>query len=179
MPGHLPNLPHQLSTAGLELMKVHVTYKKQQVIQALRYHFISRREIKLMMILVNVFALVAAVLFYLKWITPLPFLMSSVVWIAMMGAFWLWLPWTIYRKSRTFRDTFDVQIEEHHFGIETDVTHKVWAWREFSDVIETPGFFHLYFDTRSFFLVPKDVFENDEQVHQARTWMKTGIKGKN
>ena len=42
------------------------SYNKKQIIQGLRYHFISRREIKLMMILVNVFAIGSAVLFYTK-----------------------------------------------------------------------------------------------------------------
>ena len=35
-------------------------YDKGKVIQALRYHFITRREIKVMMILVNVFAILSA-----------------------------------------------------------------------------------------------------------------------
>lgn len=159
-------------------MTLQVSYQKSQVLQALRYHFISRREIKLMMILVNVFALLAAGLFYVKLISPLPFLMSSVLWIAMMGAFWLWLPWSIYRKSKTFRDSFTVILDEHHFSIETANGTKLWAWREFSDMIETPGFFHLYFDTRSFFLVPKNVFSNDADIHEARGWMKDKIKRK-
>ncbi|MFN5761283.1 MAG: YcxB family protein [Sphingobacteriales bacterium] len=157
-------------------MKLQVSYQKSQVLQALRYHFISRREIKLMMILVNVFALISAVLFYFKLINPLPFLMSSVLWIAMMGAFWLWLPWSIYRKSKTFRDSFVVDLDENHFSIETATGSKLWAWREFSDMIETPGFFHLYFDTRSFFLIPKDVFTDDDAIHLARGWMKEKIK---
>jgi hypothetical protein len=38
-------------------MKVSFTYDKKQVLQALRYHFLSRKEIRLMIILVNVFAL--------------------------------------------------------------------------------------------------------------------------
>ncbi|MES2847870.1 MAG: YcxB family protein, partial [Bacteroidota bacterium] len=64
------------------------TYEKQKVVQALRYHFISRREIKFMIILVNVFAIVSAALFFTKKISPLAFLISSLLWIAMMMAFW-------------------------------------------------------------------------------------------
>ena len=139
------------------------------VLQALRYHFISRREIKLLMILVNVFALLAAVLYALKLISPLPFLMSSVLWISMMVAFWIWLPAMIYRKSKTFKDEFAISIEENHFFIETVNGKKSWAWREFSSYYETPGFFHLYFDSKSFFLVPKDAFLEQEQLDNART----------
>jgi hypothetical protein len=156
-------------------MRLKITYKKPQVLQALRYHFISRREIKLMMILVNVFALLAAGLFFFKLITPLPFLMSSVLWLSMMAAFWIWLPMLVYRRSRTFKDSFFVNVDENHLTIETENTNKVWAWREFSSLIETPGFFHLYFDSRSFFLIPKDAFESSDDIHQARQMMRNKI----
>ena len=146
------------------------------VLQALRYHFISRREIKWLMILVNVFALLAAVLYALKLISPLPFLMSSVLWISMMVAFWIWLPAMIYRKSKTFKDEFTISIEENHFFIETENGQKSWAWREFSSYYETPGFFHLYFDSKSFFLIPKDVFPEQEQLDSARTIFREHIK---
>jgi hypothetical protein len=156
-------------------MRLQITYKKPQVLQALRYHFISRREIKLMMILVNVFALLAAGLFFFKLITPLPFLMSSVLWLSMMAAFWIWLPMLVYRRSRTFKDSFFIKIDENHLTIETENTNKVWAWREFSSLIETPGFFHLYFDSRSFFLIPKDAFASSDDIHQARQMMRNKI----
>jgi hypothetical protein len=156
-------------------MRLKITYKKPQVLQALRYHFISRREIKLMMILVNVFALLAAGLFFFKLITPLPFLMSSVLWLSMMAAFWIWLPMLVYRRSRTFKDSFFVNVDENHLTIETENSNKVWAWREFSSLIETPGFFHLYFDSRSFFLIPKDAFESSDDIHQARQMMRNKI----
>lgn len=143
--------------------------------QALRYHFISRREIKFMMILVNVFALFSAGLYYYRWISPLPFLMSSVIWILMMVAFWLWLPWTIYRRSKTFRDSFQVELDVHHFRIVTSQGGKVWAWREFRDMVETPKFFHLYFDERTFFLVPKDAFPDDAAMQEARGWIRNGL----
>jgi hypothetical protein len=146
------------------------------VLQALRYHFISRREIKLLMILVNVFALLAAVLYALKLISPLPFLMSSVLWISMMVAFWIWLPAMIYRKSKTFKDEFTISIEENHFFIETVGGQKSWAWREFSSYYETPGFFHLYFDSKSFFLIPKDAFPEQEMLDNARKIFREHIK---
>jgi hypothetical protein len=124
---------------------------------------------------VNVFALLAAGLFFFKLITPLPFLMSSVLWLSMMAAFWIWLPMLVYRRSRTFKDSFFINIDENHLTIETENTNKVWAWREFSSLIETPGFFHLYFDSRSFFLIPKDAFASSDDIHQARQMMRNKI----
>ena len=159
-------------------MQINVSYKKPQVLQALRYHFISKPEIKFMMILVNVFALLAAGLFAFKMISPLPFLMSSVLWLCMMVAFWLWLPALIYRRSKTFRDHFTVSIEENHLFIETEKGKKSWAWREFTHFYETPGFFHLYFDSRSFFLLPKDAFNNSDDLHAARLMMKSKVPKK-
>jgi len=156
-------------------MQVIVTYKKPQVLQALRYHFISRKEIRLMMILVNVFALLSAGLFYARKITPLAFLISSLLWIILMVTFWWLLPGAIYRKMATFKDSFKVSLEENHFFIEHPRGNKSWAWREFSEMIESPQFFHLYFDSRSFFLLPKDVFANSDQVHEARMLMKEKI----
>ncbi len=157
-------------------MKLNIRYEKGKVLQALRYHFISRREIKLMMILVNVFALFAAVLYAFKLISPLPFLMSSVLWISMMAAFWVWLPAMIYRKSKTFKDVFTVNIEAQHFFIDTAGGQKSWAWREFSSYYETPGFFHLYFDSKSFFLLPKDAFSDQDSLDDARKIFKENIR---
>ena len=157
-------------------MKLDIRYQKGKVLQALRYHFISMREIKIMIILVNVFALFAAVMFSMKLISPLPFLMSSVLWISMMVAFWIWLPALIYKRSKTFQDQFSVAIEEQHFFIETSGTSKSWAWRAFDRYYETPGFFHLYFDAKSFFLIPKDAFKTEEELEKARAIFRNNIR---
>lgn len=160
-------------------MQVKISYQKSQVLQALRYHFISKREIKLMIILVNVFALFAAALFFFKKVTPLAFLISSFLWILIMFAFFWWLPAAIYRRSNTFRDTFNVSLEENHFFIDNSRgSTKTWAWREFSEMMETPHFFHLYFSPRSFFLLPKNVFHNSDELHEARVLLKAKIPSK-
>lgn len=144
------------------------------MIQALRYHFITRREIKVMMILVNVFAIVSAVLFYMKKIDPLAFLVSSVLWFVLMILFWFLLPRMIYRKADTFRDRFKAILSDTSFRIENERGGRSWEWKEFSTWVESPYFFHLYFNPRSFFIVPKDAFPGDE-VHQARNVLKDKI----
>ena len=128
-----------------------------------------------MMILVNVFALLAGILYGFKLIKPLPFLMSSVLWLSMMVAYWIWLPALIYRKSKTFKDSFEVTISSQHFFIQTASGTKTWAWREFSSYYETPGFFHLYFDNKSFFLIPKDALAGQEELDEAREIFRTNI----
>ena len=62
------------------------------------------------------------------------------------------------------------------FFIETENGQKSWAWREFSSYYETPGFFHLYFDSKSFFLIPKDAFLEQDQLDTARKIFREHIK---
>lgn len=128
-----------------------------------------------MMILVNVFAIVSAALFFYKKITPLAFLISSVLWIAMMIAFWFFLPSTIYKRNTTFKDKFKARLDNDGFMIENERGSREWPWSQFSSMLETPHFFHLYFDSRSFFIIPKEAFPGDD-VHEARKILREKIK---
>jgi hypothetical protein len=151
------------------------TYNKAKVIQALRYHFISRREIKVMMIMVNVFAIASAILFYLKKVHPLAFLVSSLLWFVLMIVFWYLMPQMVYRRAQTFKDRLRAVITPSEFRIENERGGRSWAWGDFSTWMESPHFFHLYFTSRSFFIVPKEAFEGDD-VHAARRMFADNIK---
>src|SRR5215212_12116921 len=98
-------------------MTIQFSYDKKQVLQALRYHFLSKREIRLMIILVNVFALLSAALFYFKKILPFAFLVGSVMWFGLMISFWFVLPGTVYRRAATFKDHFIMNFEERSFSV--------------------------------------------------------------
>ena len=151
------------------------TYEKAKVIQALRFHFISRREIKIMIILINVFAITSAILFYVKKIDPLAFLVSSALWFFLMIIFWFVLPYMVYRRERTFKDHFKAILGPDSFIIENDKGSRSWQWEQFSTWLETPHFFHLYFSSNSFFIIPKSAFEGDE-LHEARKILRDKIK---
>lgn len=127
------------------------------------------------MIFVNVFAIFSAVLFYLKMISPLAFLLSSFLWFILMILFWFLLPQIIYRKAATFKDSFKATLSASDFTIENDRGSRGWEWAAFSTWLESPHFFHLYFNSRSFFIIPKDAFEGDE-VHEARKIIAAKIK---
>ena len=151
------------------------SYHKQKTIQALRYHFISRKEIKMMMVLVNVFAILTALLFFFKKISPLAFLLSSLLWFVMMILFWFLLPRIIYKKSASFKDQFKVGLDEKYFSLQHEKASKSWSWSEFSHWMESPHFFHLYFNSRSFFIIPKEAFPGDDESF-ARRLFKEKIK---
>ncbi len=142
-------------------MEFAFSYDKRKVIQALRLHFIARREIKLMMILVNVFAILSALLFYTKKIRPEPFLLGTVIWLMMLIAIWYILPYSIYSKSQTFKEQFTIWINETTLRLENDKGFVTWQWNMFTRFFESPNFFHLYFNEKSFFLIPKEDMTED------------------
>ncbi len=155
-------------------MTVNFSYDKKQVLQALRYHFLSRKEIRIMIILVNVFALVSAALFYFKKVLPFAFLVSSFLWFVLMITFWFILPGLVYRKAATFKDHFTMNFTDTGFSLGNERGSRSWEWRSVSDFLETPNFFHLYFTSTSFFLVPKNSFA-DEERSEMRGLLRTKI----
>lgn len=156
-------------------MKIRFAYQRKQVIQALRYHFIARSEIKILIILVNVFALFAAAMFFFKKVSPVAFLLSSALWFTLMVSFWFILPFTIYSRTRTFKDRFDLSFEATGMMLEHEKGKKWWPYEQFSYVIETPDFFHLYINPQSFFLIPKGAFDDSDAIHEARLLLREKI----
>lgn len=151
------------------------SYEKKKVIQALRYHFVQRPEIRILIILVNVFAILSAVLFYFKKIRPEPFLLGSIIWLILMASFWFFLPNGIYKKADTFRDSFIINFQEDEIRLENERGYMNWPWKTFTRFFESPHFFHLYFDSKSFFLVPKDGM-TEEFRHELRGMLNKKIK---
>jgi hypothetical protein len=153
-------------------MIIHFEYDKKQVLSALRYHFISRPEIKALLIIVNLFTILSAVLFYMHKIRPLSFLLFSCMWFILLITFWTWLPLSVYKRSETFRDRFSMDFNENEVVLRTQRGSHAWDWKDFSSFLETPYFFHLYFNSRSFFLVPKGAFSNLESLQETRSLLK-------
>ncbi len=159
-------------------MTIHFSYEKGKVLQGLRYHFITRPELRLMIILVNVFALLSAALFYFKIVTPLAFFIGSALWFMMMLSVWFFLPAVIYRRTETFKESFSMSFEEDIFSLGTERGSRSWPWQALTTFQESPHFFHLYFDSRSFFLVPKSGCKSSEEVFELRKLLKEKIKRK-
>ncbi|HUP12216.1 MAG TPA: YcxB family protein, partial [Niastella sp.] len=73
------------------------------------------------------------------------------------------------------QDHFIMHLLEENVVLETAKGSKGWPWKKFSYFVESPYFFHLYFDTRSFFLVPKDSFQSITDLQNARDLLKEKI----
>jgi hypothetical protein len=142
-------------------MQIQFSYNKSQVIQALRLHFVSKTDIKIMMIIVNVFAITSGIFFYMKKIRPEPFLIGAFIWGLMFIAVWYILPYVIYNKSTTFKDEFNAFINNEELSLHTHKGYVVWNWNTFNKWVESRYFFHLYFNNKTFFLLPKDSMNKD------------------
>jgi hypothetical protein len=158
-------------------MQIPIAYQKPLVIQALRYHFLNRNEIRILLVLVNVFAIISAILFALKKVSPLAFLLSSLLWVLLMGSIWFLLPNIIYGQNETFKNQFIIHFDISNVHLETERGNTQWAYQRFSHWLETPNFFHLYFDSKSFFLVPKEAI-NSDQRHDLRELLTSKIGAK-
>jgi signal transduction histidine kinase len=157
-------------------MTINFGYEKGQVLQALRYHFISRPEIKTMLIVVNVFALASITLYSLHKITAMAFLIGSGLWLVLMISFWFILPGIVYRRAETFQHSFSMKFEQEGFTLLHERGSRTWSWTALNSFIESPHFFHLYFDSRSFFLVPKSGCRDKEEVFELRQILKEKIR---
>lgn len=159
-------------------MTIHFEYNKNQVIQALRYHFLARPEIRIMIIVVNVFALLSATLYYFKKVTPLAFLLGSTLWFVLMITFWFALPGIVYSRASTFKDHFTMNFEDAGFTLGNERGSRNWPWSAVSNFIEGPHFFYLYFDSRSFFLVPKNGFASSNDIYEVRQLLQQKVQKK-
>ena len=157
-------------------MTVQFGYNKKEVMDGLRGHFIGRLEIRLMIIVINVFALLSFFLFAFKKIPALPFLFFAILWFTLwLSIRWL-LPLSIYKKSATFKDNFVLSLTDQGVLLKTKKGNQLWRWEDFTAFKETIYFFHVYFSPRSFFMIPKDSFKDITEIQSARKLLKERIR---
>lgn len=159
-------------------MTIKIQYNKQKTIQALRYHFISRPEVKVLLIVVNVFAVFSAFVFYAHKITASSFMLFSFLWFVLMLFFWFILPRMVFNKNTTFQETIGITFFEKDMEITTARGRAEWAYEKFQYFIESPFFFHLYINERSFFLIPKDAGEPVLHEQEIREFLSKKISRK-
>ncbi|GAO41720.1 YcxB family protein [Flavihumibacter petaseus] len=159
-------------------MNISFRYDRKQVIQALRYHFFTKPEIRLLVIGINLFTIVAAILLYFKRVTPFTFLIFSTLWMLVMLVVWQIMPNSIYKRSETFRDSFLMHLDDTGVVLQTGRGTQSWHWNRFSKYLETPFFFHLYFTPNSFFLLPKDAIGDSGDQQLVRELLRRHIGGK-
>jgi hypothetical protein len=71
-----------------------------------------------------------------------------------------------------------MSFEQEGFSLRHERGSRSWPWNALSHFIESPHFFHLYFDARSFFLVPKSGCRDKDEVYELRQLLKEKAKRK-
>lgn len=144
-------------------MHLEFNYKKNEVLNALRYHFLHRGEVRVFQVTLLIFILftIAGYLFHvvnrgaLAGVTGMTIL---IVW-----SFWYLLPVSTYNKAATFQDNIRLRVNEEGMTITTsEGGDRSVGWQRFSQVVETQKFIYLYRDKKSFFLIPLSAFQTPE-----------------
>lgn len=157
-------------------MTIQFGYEKSKVIKALRLYFISRREIRFMIILVNVLAILLLIAFLLGYLGAANYLTFTFLWVVLMIFFWFVFPYSTFRRTVMFQHEYSMTFTEQDFSLEHKGRGKSWPWTALNGHMESPDFFHLYFDSKTFLLVPKSGCRDTDEVHELRTLIKTKVK---
>jgi hypothetical protein len=123
------------------------------------------------MIIVNVYAIVTAILLFMKKIRPEPFLLGSLLWIVLMIFFWYILPNLFYKKTTLFKEKWEFSFNQEEAKLISSLGEASWGWKTVTHYFESPYFFHFYFGPKSFFIIPKSTISIEDQ-HQIRGILK-------
>jgi len=158
-------------------MHLEFSYNKEEVLHALRYHFLQRGEIKVF----------KNTLFILLVFTLCGFAYQLVTFGAMIGivgmsvliglVFWYMLPVSIYNNAATFQDDIRLNYSEEGIVIATrnsDV-EKELSWQVFTQVVKAKNFFFLYKGKKDFFLVPTSAFKTELEQREFERLAKNKI----
>lgn len=144
-------------------MDIFFHYEKSDVLQALRFHFMQRREIRMFRDILMALGLFVLLSFSLHLIGA-PVLVALLLMLILLAVvFWFVLPLAIYAKTKTFQDTIRLAPNSNGLVIRTQYSERQLSWQGILMVIETKDFILLYRDYKSFFLVPARAFKDSQQ----------------
>jgi hypothetical protein len=145
-------------------MHVEFSYNKEDVLDALRHHFMQRGEIKVFRNALGILLLATLTGFFLHLVTPNALIGIIAMVALVVWAFWYLLPVSTYNKAATFKDEIRLRYSEEGLMISTRSSEhqRQLSWNNFTQVVETRKFFFLYRDKKSFLLIPTSAFENED-----------------
>lgn len=160
-------------------MHLEFTYNKEEVLNALRYHFLQRGEIKVLRN--TLFILLACALagfpFRIVTLTALVGIASMTLLIVLV--FWFMLPTSIYNKAHTFKDDIHLKYTEEGITISTRSSdfQRELSWSAFTQIIEAKNFFFLYRGKKNFFLIPTSAFPSEADQKTFEQLASSGVRG--
>ena len=160
-------------------MHLEFSYKKDEVLNALRYHFLHRGEVKVFQITLLIFLLATIAGFFFHVVTRNALAGITGMTLLIAWAFWYLLPVSTYNKAATFQDNIRLQLNEEGMTIITNQGgDRAVSWQRFSEVVETAKFIFLYRDKKSFFLIPLSAFQSPDAKADFQQLLKGRFNGK-
>lgn len=147
-------------------MTLHFQYNRQEVINALRLHFMNRPEMKFFKIILICLLIFSFFGYFADFLTLQMLIWIFLFFVVMVLFFWYILPYSVYKKSKTFQET-DIRLHWNadYLIIGTARGESALPWKRLSNITETRQFFYLYNSTKSFFLIPTNAFaDRDDRV---------------
>lgn len=92
----------------------------------------------------------------------------------MMSGVWYILPYSIYKRASTFKEKFIIQFNDENIQLDNERGYVIWEWDQFNRYFESPYFFHLYFNAKTFFLIPKENM-GEAFMHELRALLQKKI----
>ena len=106
------------------------SYNKKTVLQALRYHFIAQKEIRILFIVIILFDIISGVLYFSGKIRPEPFLLGALIWFFFLISFWFLMPGVVYKRSATFKESFIIYFQPSYIALENNKGRVEWEMEQ-------------------------------------------------
>ncbi len=140
-------------------------YTKDEYLRAIRFHLQKTMRIKLDLVVAAVCGLAGS---YVLWV-------EGVSWVSLgglLGCLGLLLivfmalvvvPSQVYRGSEKLKQDYNISFNDEGIHFQTLSIDSRLQWELYKKWIEGPEFFILYHGKREFSVIPKRVFENDDE----------------
>ncbi|PSL22616.1 YcxB family protein [Chitinophaga ginsengisoli] len=140
------------------------SYNKEEVLNALRYHFLQRGEIKVFRNTLFILLAFTMAGYAFKLVTVGALIGIAAMVLLIIAVFWFLLPVSIYNKAATFKDDIHLKYSEEGITISTRTSEhqRLISWSTFTKVVEAKNFFFLYRGKKNFFLVPTSAFKSED-----------------
>ncbi|SHM61068.1 YcxB-like protein [Chitinophaga sp. CF418] len=140
------------------------SYNKEEVLNALRYHFMQRGEIKVFRNTLFILLAFTMAGYAFKIVTTGALIGIAAMVLLIIAVFWFLLPVSIYNKAATFKDNIHLKYSEEGITISTRNSEhqRLLSWSTFTKVVEAKNFFFLYRGKKNFFLVPTSAFKSED-----------------
>ncbi len=159
-------------------MEILFTYSKNEWINGRRnYLFLSRTITKMQIVITLLFTLSLIFLFPLLKDSILYIILFFVAVLSVLLLFFLYIlqPILLFYAASKYQHPYKMQFTKENIYFETLGISSVLSWNIYNDYIESNKYFFLLQDKHNYTLIPKRVFENDDDLTKFRTILDSSL----